>query len=374
MAISQQEFNRRYGLIREHMEKNELDCLLIIGLADDFNRGNIRYITGSGRGGCCIFPMEGPPVFFIAPIQSHSPKLPRLMAAINLLDLRTTANPEEQALIELSRFDKGNKIGVVGMACMSVSMHRAVTETFNGRLKDSMGLFESLRTIKSPEEIEKTRAAAAIADKVYTHLREMIRPGLSEYEIYGEVKKIIYGSGCEYSFDLIDAAGAFMNMSFYPTEDKLEENGTLFMEITPAFDGYYCQLPVTLPVGEYRSPVQQMVSAWNQADQAVQKLLFPGTKVSDIYHLLISAIQRHGFISPLRPGHAIGLEVLDFWSITESNAKILKPGMLLAIHPCVLKEMGGDGCGMGYTYLITDQGPEKLSKLDLAKDLLGDGR
>jgi Xaa-Pro aminopeptidase len=373
MSISQQEFKRRYGAIREQMEKDELDCLLIVGLANDFNRGNIRYITGSGRGGCCIFPLEGPPVFFISPIHSASHKLHKLMAAMDLLDLREAANPEDQAIVELSRFDKGNKIGVVGMSCMSAPMHHATTEKFSKRLVDSMRIFESLRVVKSAEEIEKTRMAASVADKVYTRLREMIKPGLSEFEIYSEVKRIIYESGCEYSFDLIDAAGSTMNMSFYPTDDKLEANGTLFMEITPAFDGYYSQLPVTLPVGDYHPHVKKMVRAWDQADNAVRKILQPGTKVSDIYHLLINTIRENGFISPLRPGHSIGLDVLDFWSITESNPEVLKPGMTLAIHPCVMREMGGDGCGMGYTYLITDTGYEKFSQIDLAEELLGSG-
>jgi hypothetical protein len=34
-------------------------------------------------------------------------------------------------------------------------------------------------------------------------------------------------------------------------------------------------------------------------------------------------------------------------------------------------KLGGDGIGMGYTYLITDTGAEKLSKIDLAQELLG---
>jgi Xaa-Pro aminopeptidase len=64
--------------------------------------------------------------------------------------------------------------------------------------------------------------------------------------------------------------------------------------------------------------------------------------------------------------------VLDFWSVTESNPLVLEAGMTIAVHACVLKEMGGDGCGMGYTYLITETGAERLSKIDLAKDLLTD--
>ncbi|MBN1848777.1 MAG: aminopeptidase P family protein [Deltaproteobacteria bacterium] len=370
MRISQEEFERRYLAIRERMDKDGLDCLLIFGLADDFNRGNIRYITGSGRGGCCIFPLEGTPVLLISPLHATSHKLPKLIAALDLIELRQTSNPNEQALLELFHLDKGNKIGVVGMSCMSVPVHQMVTEKFGDRLMDASKVFESLRVVKSPEEVENIRIAASIADNVYIRLRELVRPGVSEYKIYGDVKKMIYEMGCEYSFDLIDAAGSTMNMSFYPTDDQLEADGTLFMEITPAYEGYYAQLPVTLPVGKYRPHVKDMVNAWDQADKAVRNILCPGNNISDIYHLLINTIHENGFKSPLRPGHSIGLDVLDFWSITESNKEVLKPGMTLAIHPCVMKEMGGDGCGMGYTYLITDVGYEKFSKIDLAEELL----
>jgi Xaa-Pro aminopeptidase len=156
------------------------------------------------------FPLEGALVLLLDPVLRASRKLPRFMAAVELLDLRGTTTPVEQAIIELSRFDRGNKVGLVGRACTPAPMYIALAEKFGRRLVDSVGIFESLRTIKSTEEIEMMRKAAAVADKVFERLREIIRPGLGEYEIYGEVKKVIYGMGCEYSFDLIDAAGATM--------------------------------------------------------------------------------------------------------------------------------------------------------------------
>lgn len=372
VSISLQEYKRRYAGIRELMKKEEMDCLLVVGLADDFNRGNIRYITGSGRGGCCIFPLEGAPVFLVGPNQSSSPKMRKTAGALDLLDLRETSDPVEQVKKELSRFYKGNLIGIVGMACISVPMYLEVKEQFHDRLVDSMGIFEQLRVIKSTEEIEKMRIASSIADDIYALLRETIHPGLSDYEIYGQVKKTIYEMGCEYSFDLIDAEGSKMNMTFWPTGERLNANGTLFMEITPAYEGYYAQLPVTLPIGKYSPLIRKMVGVWKQADKAALNILQPGTKVSDIYHALINTVRDNGYISPLRPGHSIGLDVLEFWSITESNTTILKPGMTLAIHPSIMTEIGGDACGMGYTYLITDTAAEKLSKVDLAEELIGD--
>jgi Xaa-Pro aminopeptidase len=366
MSISQQEFKRRHLAIRELMEKSGLDCILIAGLSDNFNRGNIRYVTGSGRGEYCIFPLEKPPIFLVGQYQTASPKLHRTIGALDFLELRETSNPIELVTQELSRFDRGNKFGIVGMACISVPMYLAIKEHFKDRLVDASVIFEQLRIIKSPEEIEKIKTAALITDKVCNRLRKIIRPGLIDYEIYGEVKKSIFEMGCEYSFDLIDAEGAMMNMSFYPVGDRLEANGTLFMEITPAYEGYYAQLPVSLPVDSYSPHVRRMVDAWEKAIAAGTEVLRPGREVSEVYHTLINTVQKQGYISPYRPGHAIGLDVIDFWSITESNTTILKPGMTLTIHPSVLQEIGSDGIGMGYTYLITDAGAEKLSGVDLA--------
>jgi Xaa-Pro aminopeptidase len=372
MSISHQEYKRRYAAIREIMKKEGLDSLLVIGLSDDFNRGNIRYITGSGRGGCCIFPLEGDPVLLAAPGPSTSPKLRHTIGALDLLELKETTDSVGQAVAELSRFDKGNKIGVIGMVCISVSMYTAVKNKFKDRLVDTANLLESLRVVKSAEELEKTRMAASIADEVFTRLRKMAEPGVREFEVYSVVKQTAYEMGCEYSFDLIDAAGATMNFSFFPTIDKLEAGGTLFMEITPAYEGYYAQLPVTLPVTEYPATVRPMVSAWNKADKAVRQILKPGTKVSNLYHVLVNTVRENGYISPYRPGHSIGLDALDFWSITADNSIELEPGMVLAIHPSVMSKVGGDACGMGYTYIITEDGFDKLSKIDLAGELIGE--
>jgi Xaa-Pro aminopeptidase len=252
------------------------------------------------------------------------------------------------------------------MGCITVPMYLAAKERFKERLVDAMGIFEKLRVVKSAEEIANLRIAAAIADDVFAMLRETIKPGMPDWEIYSQVKQTILTAGCEYSFDLIDASGSRMNFTFYPTGEKLKDNNTLFMEITPAYDGYYDQLPVTLPVGHYPPEINKMAAVWNKANSAALKLLHPGTKVSDIYHVLVDTVKEGGYVSPLRPGHAIGLETLDFWSITEDNDVILEPGMVLAMHPSVMTQLGGDACGLGYTYLITDGEAERFSKVELA--------
>jgi Xaa-Pro aminopeptidase len=365
MSISKQEYARRYAAIRQKMVQKDMDCLLVYGLPDDFNRGNIRYLTGSGRGGCCLFPLEGDPVFLINPGQSAS-QTRKIIDACDLLELKEAASPVEQVKQELSRMGKSGRIGLVGVDCLPMLYYLAVEGLFPKRLADATPLFEELRAVKSAEEIEKIRRAASIADNVYRVLKEFIRPGLTDFAVYGRVKQVIYEMGCDYSFDLIDAGGGKMNMTFWPSGEILKADSTLFMEITPAYEGYYAQLPVTLPVGEYPAAIRKMIEVWDQANRVALKLLCPGTRVSDLYHTMIDVVRENGYTSPLRPGHSIGLDALDFWSITSSNNIILKPGMTLAVHPCVMTAIGGDGCGMGYTYLITETGAERFSKVELA--------
>ena len=281
------------------------------------------------------------------------------------VEIRETNDPLKTVQQELPRLSRGQKIGTVGLGDATDPLYQAVKEQFTDRLIDATEIFEQLRLIKSNEEIEKMRVSTWIADKVFYLLQEIVRPGLSDYEIYGEVKRLTYSLGCEYSMDLIDADGARMNMKLNPVGDRLSADGTLFMEITPAYEGYYGQLPVALPVVHPPDHLRQMFRVWVKALGAGESLLRPGTRVGDICRAMLNTVREGGFISPFRPGHALGLDAIDFWSITEDNNTLLKPGMTLAVHPPVLKELGGDGIGMGYTYLITETGFERFSKVEL---------
>jgi Xaa-Pro dipeptidase len=359
MGISSIEINRHYAGIRQWMKVKGVDCVLVAGKADHFNRGNVRYITTLGNGGYCLFPLEGIPVLFVgrkAEFLSRK-ELP--------IELKETTNPVEGIKAELARFDHGNKIGTIGLEATD-NVNAFIKENYSPKLVDAIEIFEQMRSIKSAEEIEKMRVAAWIADKVFYMLKDLVRPGLIDFEIYGEVKRLIYGLGCEYSMDLIDADGAKMNMKFTPVGDRLSADGTLFLEITPVYEGYYAQLPVIMPVVRPPDHFYKMAAVWKQALDAGMSLLKPGIKVFELYHVMQNKVREGGFISPFRPGHAIGLDAIDFWSITESNETVLKPGMTIAVHPSVLKEPGGDGIGMGYTFLITETGAERFSKVNLA--------
>ncbi len=366
MSISRQEFHRRYHAIRGMMKTGQIDCLVVASRSDYFARGNIRYITNLPFGGYALFPIEGKPVYFVSANQISSPRHDKAGPIRELLELKELKDPQAQLIAELQRFDGGRKIGLIGATTvMPVPLYLSLRDAYGDRLIDATHIFDSLRNIKSDEELDKMRVSASVADRVCLMLRDMAKPGAIDYEIYGEVKKAIYSMGCEYSMELIDAGGSTMNMAWSPSGDRLEENGTLFLEITPAFEGYYAQLPVSLPVISYSPSLLKKFDVWAEAIEAGVALLRPGTVVSDVYREVMGVIEGKGLLAPFPPGHAIGLDAIDFWTINGANRTVLQPRMTLALHPCVLSEPGGEGIGMGYTYVITETGAERFSAIDL---------
>jgi Xaa-Pro dipeptidase len=365
MGLSLIERDRRYSAIREKMHQDKLDSLIVAGRDGYMSRGNIRYITNYGiiaGEQYCVFRPDNVPVF----ISGKTPAAFRLSKGEWPLEIRTTSDPAAQAVKELMSVDKGNKVGIIGLQDISVPTYLTVREQFGSRLVDATNIFKQLRLIKSSEEIAKMRVSAEVADEVYKLVKDMVRPGLSGYEIYAEIKKTIIKKGCEYSFEIISTQGTSMNL-FHPTGEKLVNNGILSLEMTPCYDGYFAQLPITIPVGSFSPPFHKILPVWKRALKEAVDILRPGAQVSDIYHAVTRSVSQAGFKSPWRPGHAIGLDMIDFWSISESNTTILQPGMTLAIHPNVMldPEVEGIGIGAGYTYLITDSGSERLSKVEI---------
>ena len=358
MSFSVKERDRRYAAIRELMKKENLGCLLIASRDTYSTRGNTRYVTNHGNNfgeELVLFPSEGDPTIIASGIRW--PAVQRGQWINAFIGFSTQSEKIERINNALFRLNKERKIGLIGMEFISVPVYLAIQNQFADSVIDANWIFEELRPVKSLAEIEKMRVSSSIADKVLSAIRDMLRPGLSDYEIYSKAKMIIHEMGCEYSMELING--------HFPWGHIMEANEIMHFELTPAYEGYYTQLLVDLPVGEYRSDIQELIDVWKEAFAAGVNNLCPGRRVSDVFNAILTVIHQRGCIQKqARFGHSIGLDVIDYWEILPTNNTELKPGMTLVLHPSVILKAGGKPFGGGYTYLIKDTGAEKLNKVN----------
>jgi Xaa-Pro aminopeptidase len=361
MALTLAERERRYKLIREEMVKEDLDVLVVIGRRNYC--GNYRYLANHGNfllEQYVVFPREkAEPVFFL---NANFPGMRRKGKGW-LNDVRLQSDPQKLVVEEVRRLKGSGAIGLVEMNTIPIPIYLDLIKDFGtGAVHDATGIFRRARDIKSEEEIECHRKAAKVADDVYLYLKSIVRPGLTDWEVFGHVRRLIHEGHCEYSFDIIDCNGR--NELYYPVGSVVAEGGGVNIEITPAYDGYYTQLYVDIPVSPRTVSQRKLFNAWEKGYRAAVEALRPGSRACDVYQAAVNELQSEGCETSGRAGHALGLDVARFLQLTPDDETVIEPGMVVVIHPRA-QQKDGYFVMMGATFIVTKDGPEALSKVSL---------
>lgn len=357
MTLSTAERDRRHSAIRTAMADEGIGTLVVVGRDGYFARGNVRYVTSYGICALdqyCVFPLQGSPCLIIW--RGHTPTVRRhcwIEEIHDTLDARTTL------LEQLQARDDGSLVGLVGLNDVPVPIYLALSELLGGRLVDATPLFRRLRAVKSEEEIRMIESAAHVGTSALLAIKDMIRPGVADFEIYGELKRVIHAGGCEYSMEFVDAYLSEISV-FNPVGETLIEGGNFTVEITPAYEGYYAQLVSTLPVGEPTSRVDELNDVWREAMLAGQAAARPGTRAREVYQAIARPIRAAGLDMPSRCGHALGLDVNDGFGLVPDEETELQPGMTLVLHPNLVDPATGEGVMYGSTHVVTETGVREL--------------
>ncbi len=363
MTLSLEERDRRYAAIRRAMADEGIGTLIVAGRDGYFARGNVRYVTSYGICALdqyCVFPLDGPPCLIIW--RGHTPTVRRhcwIEEIYDTLDARTTL------LEQLRARDDGSLVGLVGLNDIPVPIYLALSELLGARLVDAGQLLRRLRAVKSDEEIRMIESAAHVGTSALLTIRDLVRPGVTDFEIYGELKRAIHAGGCEYSMEFVDAYRSEISV-FNPVGEELVAGGNFTVEITPAYEGYYAQLVSTLPVGEPTSRVDELNDVWREAMLAGRAAVRPGNRARDVYEAITSPILDAGFDMPSRCGHALGLDVNDGFGLVPDEGIELEPGMTLVIHPNLVDPATDEGVMYGSMHVVTETGMRELHDFPVA--------
>jgi Xaa-Pro aminopeptidase len=114
------------------------------------------------------------------------------------------------------------------------------------------GFVESLRTIKEPEEIELISRAIEIGDQTFEHVREIIRPGMTEQQVAWEIEKFMRENGSQgIAFDSIVAAGPNSALPHAkPSERPIGQGEPVVLDLGGRVEGYCGDLTRTLCLGQ----------------------------------------------------------------------------------------------------------------------------
>jgi Xaa-Pro aminopeptidase len=221
----------------------------------------------------------------------------------------------------------------------------------------------SLRRIKTPEEIERLRAAAAAADGAMRAITSQRLSGRSEAEVSVQIRELLLAHGHDVADFAIVASGANAASPHHtPGEHVIGEGDAVVLDIGGTRAGYWSDTTRTAFVGEPPDAFATLYAVLRRAQEAACDAVRPGVPCSAIDAVAREIITDAGFGDAFihRTGHGIGMEGHEEPYIVAGNDEPLRQGHAFSVEPGIYVA-GVWGARIEDIVICTDAGAERLN-------------
>jgi Xaa-Pro aminopeptidase len=198
-------------------------------------------------------------------------------------------------------------------------------------------LAETLRQIKSEEEIGHTIAALRLAEKAFDQILATLCPGMTEKAVAWAMEKAMREAGAQgLSFPVIVASGPNSALPHaIPTDRKLKRGEPILFDWGARFHDYCSDTTRTVVMGppddQFKKVYTTVVEARDMAIDAIQAGV-NGTQVDKIAR---DHIDKNGFTGKFGHGlgHGTGLAVHESPRLSPIKDQRLDAGMIVTVEP-----------------------------------------
>src|SRR6266511_1376601 len=234
---------------------------------------------------------------------------------------------------------------------------------------DATALLTRARAIKTEQEVERMRLANEIAAAAMEHVAGELRPGMKESEAAALWEGYVHGEGTGWKdrvelalgFSLVWSGPGIRTFTATGHRPVQEREPTLF-EIWVCADGYWCDHTKNVCPGKLEERYDELLDALLEVYGKALDHCRPGASLAELDVLIRDGIADAGYPGqPTHPvAHGVGARAHEPPYAHQAGGGTIEEGMVLAIEPGAYWE-GGGGLRIEDNFLITANGPEKLS-------------
>jgi Xaa-Pro dipeptidase len=362
-----------------------LDAALLQQNAD------LYYYAGTVQQSHLYVPVEGEATLFVRKVAERA----RLESALD--GIEELASPKDLPAAIAARY--GGLPGCLGLELdvLPVAQFRRVEKLFPHAAFEDVGrTVVRQRAVKSPWEVDRIRASAAVADEVSRLIPGLLQEGLTEAEFAGRVEaearrlghegyirmrgfnqEMFYGqlltgvSGCVPSYLDTPLAGTGLSASVAQGVSfrRIGRGEPVVFDFVPVRDGYMADFTRAYSIGPLPDALVRAYDAALRVQDAATRAARPGVRCSAVWEAARAAaadaglagnFMGHGAGQVPYVGHGIGIELDELPVLTGSSLE-LETGMVFALEPkFVLPGLGA--IGIENTWVVTGDGVERLTR------------
>ncbi len=378
LHFSKEEFKSRKSNILNSMKEQNIDAMLM------FRQESMYWLTGYDTFGFVFFQtlvldQKGNLILL-----TRAPDLRQAQNTSNINDIRIWvdkdgSNPTDDLKIILDELNlKGKKIGIeyeaYGLTGRNAIKLNKSLENYCS-IEDKSELITKLRVVKSDEEIIYVRKAANLADLALEEVWKFAKSGVSEAKILAEMNRVIFEGGGDYpANEFIIGSGKNALLCRYQAEKQiLNKEDQLTIEWAGTYRHYHSAMFRTIPIGKANQKHFKMHEACVEALTNCENKLKPGNKIGEVFDIHAKTFDDHGFKNARMNacGYSLGATFSPNWMdwpmLYTRNPYVIQSGNVFFMHMILMDSESNLAMNLGETYLVTENGNERLGKhkLDL---------
>ena len=260
-------------------------------------------------------------------------------------------------------------IGIERHFLTAADVDRLGRELPQARLRGSDRLFDGVRAIKTPAELEILTRAASLTERAIQASFQSARPGRSEKAMADDLSARVLNAGATSQWiTLAVGANTAVNHPF-PSSKRLTPGEILRVDVGGTFQGYQSDVARTAAIATVNPEQASVYHRLREAQRQTIEAARPGVRACDLYLTCKRALAQRGLsITSQAVGHGLGIGLHEFPVLHGRETALIQPGMVLNLEPAVLDSQGflyhlEDLC------VVTGTAPRILTRLMDTTDL-----
>lgn len=222
-----------------------------------------------------------------------------------------------------------------------------------------------MRTVKSPDEVDKIRQAQALTEAGFNHILPYIREGATERSVALELEMYIRRQGAErVAFDFIVVSGANGSLPHgIPSDKPIARGEFITLDFGAVVDGYHSDMTRTVALGTVSDEQRAVYETVLTAQQASLAVLREGLSCVEGDAAARRIIEQAGYGDCFGhgTGHGVGVEIHEAPRLSpHAGNTMLRAGQVVTVEPGIYLP-GRFGVRIEDMALITENGCVNLT-------------